>query len=105
MIRADYRASARRLADFSARAPRRAVPFAGMAGKRNSGTNGSRARGVPGGAFRGPGGPPFGRYAGGPREGTWYSYYLMAAIERVAILGGGLMGSGIAESVARAGLP
>ncbi len=29
----------------------------------------------------------------------------MAAIERVAILGGGLMGSGIAESVARAGLP
>jgi 3-hydroxybutyryl-CoA dehydrogenase len=27
------------------------------------------------------------------------------AIERVAILGGGLMGSGIAESVARAGLP
>ena len=27
------------------------------------------------------------------------------AIERVAVLGGGLMGSGIAESVARAGLP
>jgi 3-hydroxybutyryl-CoA dehydrogenase len=29
----------------------------------------------------------------------------MMAIERVAILGGGLMGSGIAESVSRAGLP
>ena len=27
------------------------------------------------------------------------------AVERVAILGGGLMGSGIAESVARAGIP
>jgi 3-hydroxybutyryl-CoA dehydrogenase len=26
-------------------------------------------------------------------------------IEKVAVLGGGLMGSGIAESVARAGLP
>ncbi|MBS1881289.1 MAG: 3-hydroxybutyryl-CoA dehydrogenase, partial [Actinobacteria bacterium] len=30
---------------------------------------------------------------------------MLMAIQRVAILGGGLMGSGIAESVARAGLP